>query len=233
MDRLTLSHKANIALSVAAFALFVVNQFKVLSGSRLDLHGAGGATILTGFLALGIAVQFAKIIEGHRNWFELLITLLLLSAHIAAEVIIWQRTQITNAGLPEALPLYIVGLYWLIGAVDIMAMFLPRELMLFRGESPVQQLARQNEELRLKLSERNTDLALAQQSQKFAEQISATAQPLQALAELPLYERDCPRCGKPFKGTSEQRAANAVNAHLRTCQGVKAAQNGNHNKVHA
>jgi hypothetical protein len=232
LNRLTNSHKANLLLCFAAFCLFVFNQFKVLSGTSLDLHGTEGALVLTGFLALGILVQFAKLIEGHRHWFEFLITLILLTAHIGAEVAIWQRTQITHAGLPQSLPLYIVGLYWLIGAVDIAAMFLPRELALFRGESEVQRLAREKAALEEKLNEKDTKLKLAEQSQEFVERLQASAQPSQAIAEQMIIERDCPKCGRTFRGSSEQRTANAVNAHLRTCSGGVASTNGHHQKEH-
>lgn len=233
LNQLTNSHKANLALCFAAFALFVFNQFKFFSGSSLDLTGIEGATVLTGFLAVGFCLQFAKLIEGNRHWFQSLITLILLAAHIAAEVVIWQRTQITHEGLPHSLPLYIVGLYWLIGVVDLLAMFLPRELALFRGESELQRLARKNEELQNEISEKDTKLKLAAQSQEFVERLQANAQQLPAMAEQALIDRDCPKCGRTFRGSSEQRVANAVNAHLRTCSGAVNSPNGNHQKEHA
>jgi hypothetical protein len=216
--KLTTTHKLNIALSLFAFGLFVVNQFMVLSGSALDLHGQTGAVILTGFLACGILVQFSKFIEGHRHWFDVIVTVVFLAAHVVAEITIWIRTQILSVGIPEALPLYIVGLYWLVGAFDILLLFFPREVRLF-SDGYADPYAR--------ISELESELALAQQAQAFAEQSqserSANVVRLQ-------YERQCERCGKVFAAETKRGAINALAAHRRYCPGVPSTEgreNGN------
>lgn len=217
MKKLTAPHYFNLALALFAFGLFVTNQFQQFSGGTFDLRGTTGAVVLTVFLAAGIIGQFAKIIVGHNHWTELVVTLILLAAHIVAEVTIWVRTQIMGIGIPPTLPLWIVGLYWVVGAIDIIALFAGRELALFAGESQYDRMSKELEEARLKL-------ALAQQAEQIA---SRTAQQLQsAIPQQPAavqpqqsYTATCPDCGQVLTATSKRGLTNALNAHKRWCTG--------------
>lgn len=218
MDKLTTTHKLNIALSFFAFALFVVNQFFALSGGALDLHGPWGALLLTGFLAAGILVQFAKIIEGHRTVAELIFTALLLIAHVAAELTIWITTQITRQPLPEALPLYIVGLYWVIGGVDIVVLSWRRNAAMVRGRF------KSREEL-------ERELLLAEQAQRHAVEIAERTQSDgTANAERRQYKGTCPLCKQEMQSSSARGVQNAMNAHRRWCPGAPVESKNGHKK---
>jgi hypothetical protein len=139
------------------------------------------------------------------------VTVLLLAAHVVAEITIWIRTQILSVGIPEALPLYIVGLYWLVGAVDILLLFLPREVRLF-SDGYADPYAR--------ISELESELALAQQAQAFAEQ--SQSERTASVVRLQ-YERQCERCGKVFAAETKRGAINALAAHRRHCPGAPTA----------
>jgi hypothetical protein len=137
------THRASLILSLIAFLLFVANEWYVLAGyGELPLSGPVGATILTGFFAAGLIVQALKFAEGHKSKIDLSITLIMLPAHAAAGLTIWIRTKIMHLGLPAELPYYIVGLYWVIGLIEVVARYIGRELKLFKSTyvSPEQEL---------------------------------------------------------------------------------------------
>lgn len=167
--KLTKTHIANLVLSLFAFALFVLNQWHELAGSHLDLRGQSGATILAGFLAAGIIVQIAKMMEGHRTGQAVVVTLVLLAVHVVAELTIWVRTQIMQAGLPLELPYYVIGVYWTIGLVDVLSMFIMREVGVLRGtykppavrfQEEIEQLRSMLEDAQLVIHEKDKENAL-------------------------------------------------------------------------
>jgi hypothetical protein len=146
-----------MALSFAALVLFSVNEFYVLAGwGALNLSGPAGAAALMGFLGIGLVVQTAKFIEGHNSKVDALVTFTMFPLHIAAALTIWFRTQINHSGLPSELPLYLVGVYWVIGLLEIVARYIGRELKLFKRdyESPEIKLMKAQQEIAL-LEERN------------------------------------------------------------------------------
>lgn len=234
MKHLTKTHLISIVLSLIAFGLFVANQFKALSGSSLDLHGTGGAALLTGFLAAGIVVQFAKFIEGHDTAVEMVFTAVLLLAHIGAELAIWWRTQIVASALPASLPLYIVGLYWLVGAIDLLVMFVPQNLTRLSSGyvSPEHRLAMVEQSLSMVEQERallEQKLSMVEQSLSTAQQSLTAAQHKleqeraehkQQLAEMRADQSkthtatcDVPGCGWVGEYTSVASAERGLRAH--------------------
>lgn len=158
-------HRIALGLSVAAFLAFIVNQAAEIAGYHLEFTGWAGAVILTGFLAVGMVAQLWKFMEGHRSRFDLIITILQLFIHVAAELAIWYQTKILNLTLPPELPLYIVGVYWVSGVADVFFRFIGREMQLFNGlyKSPEALLQEQLEVVKQNLVEAETAKALLQQ----------------------------------------------------------------------
>jgi hypothetical protein len=150
---MTRTHKVSLVLSGLALLLFVANEFYVLAGwGDIPLHGPVGSAILTGFFALGLVIQLAKFVEGHKSPIDLVITLLMLFTHVASALTVWGATKIFHIDLPVAeLPYYIVGLYWVIGIVEVMARYMGRELKLFSRDykSPEQRLMEMENKLAL------------------------------------------------------------------------------------
>jgi hypothetical protein len=238
---MTITHRANLLLSLVAFGMFVANQLHVFAGRSLDLSGEAGAYILAGFLALGLLVQFAKLIEGHRHWLDLLVTVVLLVAHIAAELTIWLRTQVMGLAIPTSLPRLIVGLYWLVGALDMVMMYGRREAnLLLRGLSVEGQRQQRIAEAEHRAIAAETQAALARQEarlqERFAQQIARqrAVSPAQIAGELPAiepanHERTCPRCGRTLRGSSARAAINALNGHMAHCPSPEpVSENGRH-----
>ena len=128
---MTVTQKISLGLSGAAFALFTVNQYLGLRGTPLNFSGSFGALVLTLFLAMGTMVQISKLVQGHQSRTELLLTFLQLFAHTLAEISIWTQTQILGLELSPDIGKWIVSSYWLIGLVDILTRYLPREFKLF------------------------------------------------------------------------------------------------------
>lgn len=149
MGRLTLMQWLSFALSGAAFVLFVVNQYLGLSGKPFDFNSQTGAMVLTAFLAVGLGVQIGKIVQGHHSRMEFVLTLIQVGVHVYAELAIWTRTQILGMDLPPDIGKWLVSSYWLLGFIDLMIRYLPRELALLRStnETPLQREARLEAEL--------------------------------------------------------------------------------------
>jgi hypothetical protein len=210
---------ANLMLSMAAFGLFVANQINAFQGKHLDLRSEWGPYLLSGFLALGIAIQIGKIIEGHRHWLEVIVTGFLLTVHVVAEVTIWYRAQILGVGIPSQLPLWIVGLYWIVGLLDVLARFGARELQLFRGESEYERLQRQ-------LREAKQEAALARQAADFMQKQVPNANAVQS-HNAKVYEAVCPDCGQTLTAKSQRGVTNALNAHKRWCPAQQQIVQGN------
>jgi hypothetical protein len=164
-------HKIALGLSAAAFILFVANQAAELSGNHFEFTGWLGASVLTGFLAVGMVTQLVKFMEGHRSRLDLIITIIQLVAHVAAELAIWYQTKILNIALPPELPLYIVGLYWVSGVADIFFRFIGRELQLFNGmyKSPETLLQEKLETTAKELTETEQKKAVIEESLKNAQ----------------------------------------------------------------
>lgn len=205
-----ITQKANLALSLVAFGVFVVNVWFQLTGSPLDFHGIIGATVLAGFLALGVIIQCGKLVEGHRVWWEFVLTLIQLGVHVYAELTIWIRTQITGEGLPPGLPLLIVGLYWVVGVVDILAMNAGREMKLFGAgyTSP-----------EIKLAAMITDAAL--DKQKLADTTAALDEARRRITEIEAergkaFELFCDAPGCDYSTglrLTHEQAARSLSAH--------------------
>lgn len=199
------SHVLNFLLSAFALGLFALNLRTELAGEHFDLRTGDGATILTVFLVAGVVVQLGKLAQGHENAFELTITLLLLGAHVVGDVYIWYRTQIQDLALPAEIPFLIIGGYWLIGVIDFASMYLPAQLKLYSKTYVSPQH---------RISELESELKLALQAHKFAEQAqsdrTATAKQLNYIAV-------CPHCAQEFAKESDRALQNAMNAHLRWC----------------
>lgn len=214
------SHWANIILSFLAFSLFVVNVFFELAGwGALDLRGPLGAGILTGFLSIGLIIQVAKIIEGHRSRMDLLITGVLLPFHVIAELAIWVRTQIMGLSLPENLPFIAVGVYWSIGLVDVLARYIGREMKVFGGgfEAPEIRVIRLEKENALLLQQQSTTQALLEQRISSAEAMLKQREALldeQKAQQSVLYEETCSFCGVVFAKNTPTAARNALNGHI-------------------
>ncbi len=237
--RFTGAHGAVLFLSLVAFGFFVTNQALAFTGRRLELHSTQGAILLTVFLALGLVVQLAKIARGHQHWFEVTITLVLLATHIVAELAIWVQSQILGLAIPASLPQLIIGLYWVIGVIDILALYGARELALFKGESVAQQTARELAEAKDQAREARLQAALAEQARElqehFAEQFveqfaQRTGPPASGVAPAnagkKVYEDACPDCGKLFSSTTKRGLTNAINGHKGHCPGVVISTNG-------
>lgn len=192
------SHKASLILSGLAFAVFVVNQWIAFIGWRLELAGPVGATVLSLFLAAGLIVQVWKWIEGNRTVLDFGINLIMIPAHVYAELTIWFRTQIYDIGLPVDLPLYIIGLYWVIGLVEIMVSRFGHNLQVIRGK--YQPPAR-------RIAELERENALLKQSQAIAQQSHSER------------TANCPKCGQSISGRGKRGLQNAFNAHSRWCNG--------------
>jgi hypothetical protein len=227
---MTTTHKASLFLSGIALALFVANEFYVLAGwGELPLSGPFGATILTGFFALGLIVQSAKFIQGHSGPVDLTITLLMLAAHIAAGLTVWVRTKIMHLGLPAELPYYIIGLYWIIGIVEVLARYVGREMKLFSGGylSP----EKQAEALRLELADRDKQLALLAAEQKHTDRmLEASRQEAQRMQEAKdmVYYATCEGCGQSFKGSTQDKADKGKYGHKPWCKGAPVASTNGH-----
>lgn len=222
MKRIKFAVLLSWALSLAAFGLFVTNQWHELAGSHLDLRGESGATVLTGFLALGIMVQILRVIQGSDRRLEVVFTLVMLLVHVAAEMLIWVRTQIAGLTLPHNLPYYIIGFYWVIGVADVLSRYLERELAVLTGDyvSPEQRitaLEHRNELLEMQLSDAERSLSKAQSTlEKQQEEASRT------------YDIAC-TCGWSGSGyRSEASARRALAAHQGAtgCQGRRVSSNG-------
>lgn len=173
-------HKIALGLSAAAFVLFVINQAAELAGHHLEFTGWLGASILTGFLAVGMITQLIKFMEGHRSRLDLIITIIQLLAHVLAELAIWYQTKILDIALPPELPLYIVGLYWVSGVADIFFRYVGREFMLFSGmyKSPEVLLQEKLDAVFLELSALKQDKAVLEESFKNAQAALDNAQVL-------------------------------------------------------
>lgn len=208
------SHKASLILSGLAFAVFVVNQWIAFIGWRLELSGPVGATVLSLFLAAGLIVQVWKWIEGNKSILDFGINLVMIPAHVYAELTIWFRTQIYDIGLPVDLPLYIIGLYWVIGLVEIMVSRFGHNMQVIRGkyQPPNERIAEL--ERRLALAEQSNAMVMQSQSERTA---------------------TCNRCGQTISGRGKRGLQNAMNAHSRWCGGKSAtgvaAPGDNHRKV--
>lgn len=207
------SHKASLVLSGLAFGVFVVNQWISFIGWRLELTGPIGATVLSLFLAAGLIVQVWKWIEGNRTVLDFGINLVMIPAHVYAELTIWFRTQILTIGLPVDLPLYIIGLYWVIGLVEVLVGRLGHNLALLKGnyQPPEQRVAEL--ERRLALAEQQNAIVMQSQSERIA---------------------TCPRCGADVSGRGKRGLQNAMNAHSGWCSGkpaqISPAAGDNHRK---
>ena len=134
------SHKASLVLSGLAFLTFVANQWAAFIGWHLELTGPIGATVLSLFLAAGLCVQVWKWIEGNKTVLDFLINLVMIPAHVYAELSIWFRTQIADLGLSVDLPLYIIGLYWVIGLVEILVSRLGHNLAMLKGKPGIRDI---------------------------------------------------------------------------------------------
>jgi len=192
--KLKASHWMNISLGAIALVLFAANMRQQLAGQTLNLRAGTGATFLTLFLVGGVVSQLVKLLQGHDTNWELAFTMLLLTAHVVGDIWIWYTTQIQGLPLPAEVPFLITGGYWLVAVADLTVLALTRQ---FAAESAD---AAALSEVRAALSE--MEAALSDRS---------------ATAKEPLYDRDCPHCGRTFRSATEQGATNAVNAHLRTC----------------
>lgn len=199
---MTKSHWASLLLSIAAFALFVCNVFYEMAGyGALDLKGPFGAAVLTGFLAAGLIIQVSKFLEGHKSKVDIIFTLVLLPAHVLAELTIWVRTQIMHLGLPPELPFYIVGLYWAVGLMDVLAPKIGPELSKLRPsyenpETKAYRLEQENALLKQRLSITN-ELHEQEEAKKST-----------------LYTEICPACGAMFSKPTQTEARNALNGHV-------------------
>lgn len=215
------SHKASLVLSGLAFAVFVINQWIAFIGWHLELTGPVGATVLSLFLAAGLIVQVWKWIEGNRTALDFGINLIMIPAHVYAELTIWFRTQIADIGLPVNLPLYIIGLYWVIGLIEVLVGRLGYNLQMLRGsyQPPDQRIAElelQKAELELRSSN-----ALAQ-----LDHLRAEVDHMKAERER-TYEATCdvPDCGwKSDPKPSQKSAVYALRAH-------QGRAHGNHREV--
>lgn len=200
------SHKASLILSGLAFITFVANQWAAFIGWHLELTGPIGATILSLFLAAGLIVQVWKWIEGNRTWLDFIINMVMIPAHVYAELSIWFRTQLSDVGLSVDLPLYIIGLYWVIGLAEVLVSRLSHNLDMLRGGyQPPQQ----------RIAELEQRLALAEQAQAIAKQTHSER------------TAKCPRCGQEVSGRGKRGLQNALNAHSRWCSG-KMTTSDNH-----
>lgn len=199
---MTRSHWASLILSILAFGLFVINVFYEMAGwGALDLRGPFGAAILTGFLAAGLLIQVSKFLEGHKNKVDIIFTMLLLPAHIAAELTIWIRTQILHWGLPPELPFYIVGLYWAVGLLDVLAPRIGPEISKLRPsyENPEKENARLKQENALLMQR----LSITKEMHEQEEALKST-----------LFVESCQVCGVSFEKRTATEARNALNGHI-------------------
>lgn len=198
---MTKSHWASMVLSLLAFGLFVVNVFFEMAYQiALDLRGPYGALILTGFLSIGLLIQVSKFLEGHRSRLDILITLILLPLHMAAEITIWVRTQIMHIGLPPELPFWMVGVYWMIGMVDVLAPRLGPELSKLRSSS---------------LTPEQEVVVLKQENALLLQRLSITqeVQEQKRADESKIYTETCNICGEVFEKPTRDAAKNAVKGH--------------------
>lgn len=222
--RLTIANVINLILAALAFGFFVTNQVNVFGGQHLQLTGTTGKWLLTGFLAVGLIVQLIKLGVGHQHWFEASITFFLLIAHIAAELTIWYGSQVFGIALPPSLPQTIIGFYWVLGPVDLLAVFLPRELALFSGKETSDQAQAR------KLREVEDALLIAQAREevieKFAQRMSANSMPAAVASQSKPVTRECPDCHQQFESDTKRGAQNALNAHSPHCPAVKTSANG-------
>lgn len=138
-----ISRWLNLTLSAAAMLMFALNLRAQLTGQEFNLHSEGGATALVVFLTVGVLVQLLKLLQGHDHAVELVVTVLLLAGHVVGDALIWWQTQIIGSQLPDAVPLLIVGGYWIVGVLDMTATYLPPQLALFKqgAKTPEQRLA--------------------------------------------------------------------------------------------
>lgn len=157
----------SVALVVASLALLAVNNWFSISGSVFNLRGQEGATVLVVFLTVGLIVQAGKIMMGHRHWLEFVITGLLLLGHMAADGGIWFTTQIMKIPLHADIPFWVVGLYWILGLVDILSPFMLREMGLFgQQDTPEKAIERHLK----KIEELQTDVNILQREKALLEE---------------------------------------------------------------
>lgn len=214
------AHVAGMILSGLAFALFVVNQIAELAGKHISFDGITGAVILGVFLACGLLVQAWKWAEGSKSQLDGIITFVSLLVHIAAEVIIWSRTRILEVGLPEHLPMLIVGGYWLTGVVEVIFRNGERQWAVIKGDykSPEEQLQQQivllqqqrfhDQEDRAKVEQSwQQRLAELEKQRALLEHSLSTAQAMlqQSQAELEKRDRQLERVNERIQKADEQK----------------------------
>ena len=141
LRELSLSSQGSLGMGLVALGLLAFNLFKSMTDQPIDFHGATGAFLIVGFLAVGTLLQVMKVIQGHRHGLEFVLTAVILIAHVLGDMAIWLGTQIFSIPVPEFLPYIIIALYVLLSIAEVIAIYGPREMQLFKSDyvSPEQQ----------------------------------------------------------------------------------------------
>lgn len=248
------AHVPRFILAVVALLLFFATLFLEWINQSVDFSQPLWGVIMLGFLLVGIGMLVASWIVGFDSSGELVITLVMIAAHVGFDGYMLVYVKFLHNPVPIPLVQAVIQGYWVAGLLDVLLMFWADNMHRLSANyvSPEKALQIELDKIRTEAAQARQELAvLATTYEQEKKALQATSEGVIKVLEARLedtqrqvaardqqiasmvaeanrvYEATCEHCGRTFEGKTQQSADAKRNGHRGQCKALPVTISGN------